>query len=259
MATTAPSHGQPATSERATRYVTAAIAGDNEDLRGLLNAGHQRGRPTLRYDAGTKTVDHIETFAMAALAGIGAMPDTIEDRAVVIRMRRRAPGEEVQPYRVRRDGPSLADLRNRLNQWVRAHLDELTNAVHLVPALGAHRLISLRPEHLERAYQSLMRKPLKSGKPRKPATVHRAHRTMRAALSEAVRRGYLTNNPATHARAPRIVEEEIERYGVSDIQRLLRIARQRRNSARWAIALALGLRQGQALGLLWSDIDLDEG
>ncbi|HEY8717742.1 DUF3631 domain-containing protein [Pengzhenrongella sp.] len=104
-------------------------AGDNEDLRGLLNAGHQRGRPALRYDAGSKSVDHIATFAMVALAGIGAMPDTIEDRAVVIRMRRRAPGEDVQPYRVRRDGPSLVDLKDRLNQWVRANLDALTNAV----------------------------------------------------------------------------------------------------------------------------------
>ena len=108
-------------------------AGDNEDLRGLLNAGHQRGRPALRYDAGSKTVDHIATFAMVALAGIGAMPDTIEDRAVVIRMRRRAPGEDVQPYRVRRDGPSLVDLRDRLNQWVRANLDALTNAVPVMP------------------------------------------------------------------------------------------------------------------------------
>ncbi|MGF1663347.1 MAG: hypothetical protein ACFCVG_12935, partial [Kineosporiaceae bacterium] len=60
-------------------------AGDsNEDLRGLLNAGHQRGRPALRWDANANRVDRIPTFAMAALAGIGAMPDTIEDRAVVI-------------------------------------------------------------------------------------------------------------------------------------------------------------------------------
>ena len=65
----------------------------NEDLRGLLNAGHQRNRPAIRWDAGTRSVETIPTFAMAALAGIGAMPDTIEDRAVVIRMRRRAPGE----------------------------------------------------------------------------------------------------------------------------------------------------------------------
>jgi hypothetical protein len=108
-------------------------AGDNEDLRGLLNAGHQRGRPALRYDAGSRSVEKIQTFAMAALAGIGAMPDTIEDRAAVIRMRRRAAGEEVNPYRVRRDGPELDDLRQRLNQWVTAHLDVLTNAAPDMP------------------------------------------------------------------------------------------------------------------------------
>ena len=51
-------------------------AGENEDLRGLLNAGHQRGRPALRYDAGSRSVEKIATFAMVALAGIGAMPDT---------------------------------------------------------------------------------------------------------------------------------------------------------------------------------------
>ena len=64
----------------------------NEDLRGLLNAGHPRNRPAIRWDNATRSLDS-PTFAMAALAGIGAMPDTIEDRAVVIRMRRRAPGE----------------------------------------------------------------------------------------------------------------------------------------------------------------------
>jgi hypothetical protein len=47
---------------------------------------------------------------MAALAGIGAMPDTIEDRAVVIRMRRRAPGESVAPFRHRRDRPALTSM-----------------------------------------------------------------------------------------------------------------------------------------------------
>jgi hypothetical protein len=108
-------------------------AADNDDLRGLLNAGHQRGRPALRYDAATRRVERIDTFAMAALAGIGAMPDTIEDRAIVVRMRRRAPGETVQPYRLRRDGPGLADIRGRLNHWLRAHTDELAAAVPSMP------------------------------------------------------------------------------------------------------------------------------
>nr|WP_236594612.1 site-specific integrase [Saccharothrix sp. 6-C] len=39
----------------------------------------------------------------------------------------------------------------------------------------------------------------------------------------------------------------------------MEVAQQRRNSARWAIALALGLRQGEALGLRWSDVELEVG
>ena len=70
---------------------------------------------------------------MAALAGIGNMPDTIEDRAVIIGMRRRAPDETVLPYRTRRDGPALADLKPDLHRWVRAHLDQLEAAAPDLP------------------------------------------------------------------------------------------------------------------------------
>ncbi|WP_431894643.1 DUF3631 domain-containing protein [Nonomuraea sp. bgisy101] len=103
-------------------------ADGNEDLRGLLNAGHQRNRPAKRYDAATNRVESIPTFAMAALAGIGAMPDTIEDRAVVIRMRRRAPGESAAPYRHRRDRSPLRQLAAHLEQWLRADLATLEQA-----------------------------------------------------------------------------------------------------------------------------------
>ncbi|MFF4198262.1 DUF3631 domain-containing protein [Nonomuraea sp. NPDC001831] len=108
-------------------------ADGNEDLRGLLNAGHQRNRPAKRYDAATNRVESIPTFAMAALAGIGAMPDTIEDRAVVVRMRRRAPGETAAPYRHRRDRTPLRDLAADLNQWLRADLDTLEQAEPAMP------------------------------------------------------------------------------------------------------------------------------
>jgi Protein of unknown function (DUF3631) len=105
----------------------------NEDLRGLLNAGHQRGRPTIRWDLNSRSLERIDTFAMAALAGIGQMPDTIEDRAVIIRMRRRAPGERVAPYRVRRDGPPLKELANQLTAWLTGHLGELERAEPPMP------------------------------------------------------------------------------------------------------------------------------
>ncbi|GGM43921.1 DUF3631 domain-containing protein [Dactylosporangium sucinum] len=105
----------------------------NEDLRGLLNAGHQRNRPAIRWDNNTHRLEKIPTFAMAALAGIGAMPDTIEDRAVVVRMRRRMAGETVAPYRHRRDGPALRRVAADLFQWLRGHLEHLERAEPQMP------------------------------------------------------------------------------------------------------------------------------
>jgi Protein of unknown function (DUF3631) len=108
-------------------------ADNNEDLRGLLNAGHQRNRPMLRWDITTKTLDRLDTFAMAMLASIGDLPDTIMDRAVVVRMRRRGPGEQVAPYRPRRDAPALHALRERLTAWARGHLGELEHTAPVMP------------------------------------------------------------------------------------------------------------------------------
>ncbi len=85
------------------------------------------------------------------------------------------------------------------------------------------------------------------------------HRTLRAALNEAVRRSNLPRNPVLFAKAPSSDGDEIEPYDVPEIQRLLEAAARRRNGARWALALALGLRQGEALGLTWDDVDLEKG
>ena len=108
-------------------------ADGNEDLRGLLNAGHQRNRPAKRYDANSGRVEDIPTFAMAALAGIGAMPDTIEDRAVVVKMRRRNRTEPVSPFRHRRDRQPLRQLAQQLTEWLRADLETLEQAEPAMP------------------------------------------------------------------------------------------------------------------------------
>ncbi|MFI1969787.1 tyrosine-type recombinase/integrase [Streptomyces cinnamoneus] len=120
---------------------------------------------------------------------------------------------------------------------------------HLIPGLGAHRLEKLEPEHLERFYKKMRDNGSAAG------TAHQAHRTVRAALNEAVRRRHITVNPATIAKAPRLEEEEVEPYSVEEVQRILLEAERHRNTARWVIALALGLRQGEVLGLQWTDVD----
>jgi integrase len=123
---------------------------------------------------------------------------------------------------------------------------------HLIPGVGAHRLERLEPEYLERLYARMQNDGLSAG------TAHHVHRTIRAALNEAVRRRHLARNPAQLAKAPVLDEEDVEPYDVPEIQRLLEAAARRRNGARWAVALALGLRQGEALGLQWDSVDLDK-
>ncbi|MFE4328065.1 DUF3631 domain-containing protein [Streptomyces sp. NPDC056831] len=93
-------------------------AGDKEDLRGLLNAGHQRNRPAWRISGPEHKPTAFPTFAMAALAGIGDLPDTIMDRAVVLRMQKRKPGERITPFRSRYSVPELNALRDRLAAWL---------------------------------------------------------------------------------------------------------------------------------------------
>lgn len=111
--------------EADTVFGSKKVAEQNEDLRGLLNAGFQRGLPFGRTVGPNHLPMQFETFAMAALAGIGRMPDTIEDRAVVIEMKRRKPTETVSPYRTRRDRPALEELRDRLAEWADEVRDEL--------------------------------------------------------------------------------------------------------------------------------------
>lgn len=119
--------------EADTIFGTKVKAEQNEDLRGLLNAGHSRAATTWRCVGPNQEPTEYSVYAMAALAGIGNMPDTITDRAVNITMRRRANGETVAPYREFRDGPALHELRDQLADWVNGNIDRLQGADPLMP------------------------------------------------------------------------------------------------------------------------------
>jgi hypothetical protein len=102
-------------------------AGDNEELRGFLNAGHRRSGVTYRCigDGGNQTVQAFPSYCAVAVAGLGSLPDTILTRSVIIRMRRRARNERVEPFRARIHEAEGNKLRDRLAQWAeqaRAHV-----------------------------------------------------------------------------------------------------------------------------------------
>lgn len=94
-------------------------AKENEEIRGLLNAGHRRGAVAYRcVGEGTRQkVEPFPAYAAVALAGLGDLPDTIMTRSIVIRMRRRAPGEHVESFRRRLHAKQGHALRDRLAGW----------------------------------------------------------------------------------------------------------------------------------------------
>jgi hypothetical protein len=93
----------------------------NEDLRAFLNAGYKRGATIPRCVGPKHDVQNFAVFCATALAGIGDLPDTIMTRSVVIRMRRRAPNERVEPFRTREHSAPGNVLRDRLARWATLH------------------------------------------------------------------------------------------------------------------------------------------
>ena len=95
--------------------------GNNEDLRGLLNAGYKRSATIARCvgDAKDMKVQRFPVYAPAALAGIaGGMPATITTRAITIHMRRRRTDEPVEPFRERQVAREAQPLREQLAAWI---------------------------------------------------------------------------------------------------------------------------------------------
>jgi hypothetical protein len=105
-------------------------AGDNEELRGFLNAGHRRTGVTYRCigDGGNQTVQAFPSYCAVAVAGLGNLPDTIMTRSVIIRMRRRARNERVEAFRARLHEAEGHKLRDRLAQWTEQARDSVMGA-----------------------------------------------------------------------------------------------------------------------------------
>src|SRR5215211_677724 len=98
----------------------AAFAGDKEyaeALRGVLNTGHRRGgRATVCVGQGANiSFKDFSTYCPKAIGGIGKLPDTVADRAIPIRLERRAPGERVDRFRRREVEPQAQQVRYRLS------------------------------------------------------------------------------------------------------------------------------------------------
>lgn len=110
--------------------------GNNEDLRGMLNAGYKRSATIARCvgDAKKMRVERFPVYAPAALAGIaGAMPTTITTRAITIHMRRRRADEPVESFRERHVARHTQPLREQLTAWIESTSTQLGDAQPAMP------------------------------------------------------------------------------------------------------------------------------
>jgi hypothetical protein len=94
-------------------------AKENEDIRGLLNAGHRRGATVGRCVVRGREIvpEEYQSFCAVAIAGLGDLPDTILSRSVIVRMRKANATEKVESFRNRIHRPAGHALRDQIGAW----------------------------------------------------------------------------------------------------------------------------------------------
>jgi putative DNA primase/helicase len=116
---------------------------DNEELRGNLNSGHTKAAANV-----IRNVDHkprrFSTWAPKAIATIGTLADTVEDRAVVVRLQRKPPGAAVERLG-RRDNADFAALRGQAARWAADNFDKLADPDPELPDLNDRAADNWRP------------------------------------------------------------------------------------------------------------------
>lgn len=111
----------------------AAFGGEKEyaeALRGVLNTGHKpSGKASCCVGQGPNmSYKDFRTFCPKAVAGIGRLPDTISDRAIPIRLKRKAVSEKIERFRRRNVEPEAALLKPQVEAWATAILPSLRDA-----------------------------------------------------------------------------------------------------------------------------------
>jgi putative DNA primase/helicase len=105
----------------------------NEDLRSVVNAGHQRNGAVIRTAGDDHEPRKFSVFAPLVIAAIRHLPGTIEDRSIKIPMRRRRPDEKVASLRLDR-ASTLDQLARRAARWAKDTADALGAADPAMPA-----------------------------------------------------------------------------------------------------------------------------
>jgi integrase len=167
------------------------------------------------------------------------------------------------------DVGSLADSRGIavgefLDQWLAEVVEpnvrpwtykgyEVHVRLHLKPVIGHIPLDKLTPLHVQQLLNAKKREGLSS------KSIRYIRGTLRTALNQALRWELISRNPAALVDGPRVGHYEIRPFTPEEARTFLAAMKGDRLEALYSVALTMGLRQGEALGLCWTEVDLEMG
>lgn len=161
------------------------------------------------------------------------------------------------------DAQKLADY---LGEWLTAVAPRLRGTTassyriavdRITAGLGAVRLRDLTPLMIERFYADLVRTGGRAGDGLSAKTVRNTHVVLRKALADGERLELLIRNPAARAKPPTGERKETPTWNAAELTTFLAGVVDDPLYALWVVLATTGLRRGEALGLRWSDVDLD--
>jgi integrase len=122
---------------------------------------------------------------------------------------------------------------------------------HIIPSIGRVKLSKVSPAHVQALYAAKLSDGLK------PSSVRYIHAVLHRALEQAVKWNLIPRNPARAVDPPKIRKDEITPLDSQQARKLLDAASGEKFEALYVLSLTVGAQMGEALGLRWSDIDLD--
>ena len=134
---------------------------------------------------------------------------------------------------------------------------------HIAPHIGSVKLAKLSGSQVNALYAELAETGKKDGKTGlSPMTIHHVHSCLHKACKDAVRWGHISRNPLDAADPPRKKGDgtrEMRTWTKEQLKAFLESVADERLSPLWHTIAMTGMRRGEAIGLRWSDVDLENG
>lgn len=202
----------------------------------------------------------------AAAVTLGYVNGKLKRKTLYGKTRKEVQDKLTAELRKVQQGLPVTNDRQTVNQFLQTWLSDVAKPsvrpktyrnysdmlkMHIQPALGKHTLSKLTPQHV----QAFLNDKLKSDL--SPKMVRHLHATLRGALNVALKWGLIARNVASLVSLPRLQTKEVRTLSQEEVRKFLDKIKGNRLEALFLLALSLGLRRGELLGLRWQDINFE--